>query len=540
MNMNISLSLIVVQLTQQILMTLSNFYTISIFNDAPQPWQLGFQDSAAPAFTGLVSLHNTIGFYLIIISLAVFWVFFSIISTYGSEYHPIAHKYLTHGTVLELIWTITPALILMFVAFPSFRLLYLMDEVISPTLTIKVIGFFLQPLLQLKLGSQPLPSRAQSLPLSLRTVGARRRQETKNGLKSNILNKIKDTIFGQKNIILKGKYGKENLNINFEFKFRMNQALKEEFNVHTHWPLLLLLIIKIKNGFKGQKVAPLYLLLFSLQKQRPSGLWAFGQRKNVMAREKITKINQRNQTLKIKQPKTSPFLGITRGLNNISAQIQPHNTKFFFHTRCRAINRIGPHNTDIISTIFGLLLGDGYAVNRTGEGVIISIKQSIIHKEYLFNLYEFFFLRGYCSNLIPRMYNRTIKGIDKIYSGYEFNTFTFRSFVWIYNSFYKKGKKKLPLNMEEFITPLTLAIWISDDGGWTSYGVRISCNSFTFSEVKTLLNILKFKFNLDCTIQKIYLKNKYSLYIKANSIDKLKELVLPHIHNSMYYKLGLV
>jgi len=134
--MNIYLSLI----TQQILMTLSNFYTISIFNDAPQPWQLGFQDSAAPAFTGLVTLHNTIGFYLIIISLAVFWVFFSLISTYGSENHPIAHKYLTHGTVLELIWTITPALILMFVAFPSFRLLYLMDEVISPTLTIKVIG----------------------------------------------------------------------------------------------------------------------------------------------------------------------------------------------------------------------------------------------------------------------------------------------------------------------------------------------------------------------------------------------------------------
>jgi len=214
--------------------------------------------------------------------------------------------------------------------------------------------------------------------------------------------------------------------------------------------------------------------------------------------------------------------------------------KIFYHTSCRAINRIGPHNTDIISTIFGLLLGDGYAINRTGEGVRISIKQSIIHKEYLFSLYEFFFLRGYCSNLIPRKYNRTIKGIDKIYYGYEFNTFTFRSFVWIYNSFYKKGKKILPLNMEEFITPLTLAIWISDDGGWTGYGVRISCYSFTLSEVKTLLNILKFKFNLDCTIQKIYLKNKYSLYIKANSIDKLKELVLPHIHNSMYYKLGLV
>jgi cytochrome c oxidase, subunit II len=116
------------------------FFLNTIFNDAPQPWQLGFQDSAAPGFTGLVTLHNTIGFYLIVILLSVTWTLFSIIYYYNNAKNPIAHKYLTHGTVLELIWTITPALILIAIAFPSFRLLYLMDEVISPTLTIKVVG----------------------------------------------------------------------------------------------------------------------------------------------------------------------------------------------------------------------------------------------------------------------------------------------------------------------------------------------------------------------------------------------------------------
>src|SRR6266567_4550271 len=115
-------------------------YLTTIFNDAAQPWQLGFQDSAAPGFTGIVTLHNTIGFYLIVISFAVSWVIMSIIYYYSSSKNPIAYKYLTHGTVLELIWTITPALILIAIAFPSFRLLYLMDEVISPTLTIKVVG----------------------------------------------------------------------------------------------------------------------------------------------------------------------------------------------------------------------------------------------------------------------------------------------------------------------------------------------------------------------------------------------------------------
>lgn len=103
----------------------SNFNTI--FNDACQPWQIGFQDSACPGFTGLVTLHNTIGFYLVVISFAVFWVLFSVVYYYNSNKNPIAHKYLTHGTVIELIWTITPALILIAIAFPSFRLLYLMD-----------------------------------------------------------------------------------------------------------------------------------------------------------------------------------------------------------------------------------------------------------------------------------------------------------------------------------------------------------------------------------------------------------------------------
>jgi cytochrome c oxidase subunit 2 len=112
----------------------------TIFNDAPQPWQIGFQDSAAPAFTGIVELHNTIFFYLIVTCVGVFWVLGSVMYYYNSKNSPIVHKYLNHGTLIELVWTITPALILTVIAFPSFRLLYLMDEVTSPTITIKVVG----------------------------------------------------------------------------------------------------------------------------------------------------------------------------------------------------------------------------------------------------------------------------------------------------------------------------------------------------------------------------------------------------------------
>ena len=121
-------------------MLLNISFLNNIFNDAPHSWQFGFQDSAAPGFTGIVELHNTIFFYLVVISVGVFWVLASIIFYYNSSKSAIVHKYLNHGTLIELIWTITPAFILIAIAFPSFRLLYLLDEVISPTITIKVVG----------------------------------------------------------------------------------------------------------------------------------------------------------------------------------------------------------------------------------------------------------------------------------------------------------------------------------------------------------------------------------------------------------------
>jgi len=108
--------------------------------DAPRPWGLYFQDSAAPQMEGLVELHDNIMFYLIIILFGVGWVLVSVITNYNSVKSPISHKYLNHGTLIELVWTITPALILILIAFPSFKLLYLMDEVSDPAMSVLAEG----------------------------------------------------------------------------------------------------------------------------------------------------------------------------------------------------------------------------------------------------------------------------------------------------------------------------------------------------------------------------------------------------------------
>jgi cytochrome c oxidase subunit II len=114
------------------------FFIINM--DAPSPWGIYFQDSATPQMEGLVELHDHIMYYLVIILFSVSWILLSIIRNYVSTKSPISHKYLNHGTLIELIWTITPAIVLMLIAFPSFKLLYLMDEVTDPSMSVLAEG----------------------------------------------------------------------------------------------------------------------------------------------------------------------------------------------------------------------------------------------------------------------------------------------------------------------------------------------------------------------------------------------------------------
>ena len=89
-----------------------------------------FQDNATPQMEGLEELHNNIMFYLCIVLFAVTWIIAPIIIltlfNYRETSNKIPNKYVNHGTLVEFILIITPALIL--ISIPSFRLLYLIYE----------------------------------------------------------------------------------------------------------------------------------------------------------------------------------------------------------------------------------------------------------------------------------------------------------------------------------------------------------------------------------------------------------------------------
>lgn len=112
-----------------------------IYNDVPTPYSLYFQDSASPAIEGIIELHDSIVFYLILVLLLLIWMI-TVAVIHHNEYNsPFSIKYINHGILLEVIWTIFPCIILLMIASPSFILLYLNDEVISPAITVKAIGY---------------------------------------------------------------------------------------------------------------------------------------------------------------------------------------------------------------------------------------------------------------------------------------------------------------------------------------------------------------------------------------------------------------
>ncbi|YP_009255442.1 cytochrome c oxidase subunit II (mitochondrion) [Anopheles bellator] len=95
---------------------------------------LGLQDSTSPLMEQLNFFHDHTLLILTMITILVGYIMGMLM------FNNFTNRFLLHGQTIEIIWTVLPAIILMFIAFPSLRLLYLMDEINTPSLTLKSIG----------------------------------------------------------------------------------------------------------------------------------------------------------------------------------------------------------------------------------------------------------------------------------------------------------------------------------------------------------------------------------------------------------------
>nr|YP_010956461.1 cytochrome c oxidase subunit II [Priacanthus arenatus]WMY89554.1 cytochrome c oxidase subunit II [Priacanthus arenatus] len=97
-------------------------------------FQFGFQDAASPLMEELLHFHDHAMMIIFLISVMVLYTIVSMVIT------KLTNLLLLDSQEIEIIWTVLPAIILILIALPSLRILYLMDEINSPHLTIKAIG----------------------------------------------------------------------------------------------------------------------------------------------------------------------------------------------------------------------------------------------------------------------------------------------------------------------------------------------------------------------------------------------------------------
>ncbi len=107
--------------------------------DQPRDWQLGLQPAASTTMERVVDLHDLLMVVITLITVFVVALLLYVMFRFSERRNPTPSK-TTHNTVIEVLWTTVPVIILVIIAIPSFKLLYYADRVEDADMTIKAIG----------------------------------------------------------------------------------------------------------------------------------------------------------------------------------------------------------------------------------------------------------------------------------------------------------------------------------------------------------------------------------------------------------------
>lgn len=105
----------------------------------PAPWEYKLQDAATPVMESITWFHNFLLWLITAITLFVLALLIVVVVKFNAKANPVPSK-TTHNTLIEVAWTLIPVLILVAVAVPSFRLLFLELDIPKADLTVKATG----------------------------------------------------------------------------------------------------------------------------------------------------------------------------------------------------------------------------------------------------------------------------------------------------------------------------------------------------------------------------------------------------------------
>ncbi|WP_213772305.1 cytochrome c oxidase subunit II [Bradyrhizobium sp. dw_78] len=105
----------------------------------PAPWEAGLQEAGSPVMENIIWFHNFLLVVITLITLLVLALLIAVVVKFNARANPVPSR-TTHNTLIEVAWTLIPVLILVCVAVPSFRLLFLELDVPKADLTVKATG----------------------------------------------------------------------------------------------------------------------------------------------------------------------------------------------------------------------------------------------------------------------------------------------------------------------------------------------------------------------------------------------------------------
>nr|ATX61956.1 hypothetical protein [Tremella fuciformis]ATX61977.1 hypothetical protein [Tremella fuciformis]ATX62022.1 hypothetical protein [Tremella fuciformis]ATX62068.1 hypothetical protein [Tremella fuciformis]ATX62113.1 hypothetical protein [Tremella fuciformis] len=179
----------------------------------------------------------------------------------------------------------------------------------------------------------------------------------------------------------------------------------------------------------------------------------------------------------------------------------------------------------------GLMLGDGTLVKKyVSGGTYFKFAQGMVHQEYLEHVFNLFKVDGLVKMRVPSVGKTVLNGVT--HKWLQFSTISLSRWNELHALWYVNGVKTIPGNIEELLTPVRLAYWFMDDGGWTKTGIHLATNSFTPEDTLRLIKVLESVYGLKCTLH-----SRNRIYIWSRSCPDFINIVRPHMHSSMGYKL---
>ena len=127
------------RLTAALIAGLGTIASAPAMAQTPQPWQLGFQPPQSAVMHGIEGLHSLVLWLMTMVTIFVAALLAYCVWRFRASRNPTPSR-VSHHTALEVAWTLTPVLILVLIAIPSFRLVYFEDRTSDPGITIKVTG----------------------------------------------------------------------------------------------------------------------------------------------------------------------------------------------------------------------------------------------------------------------------------------------------------------------------------------------------------------------------------------------------------------